>query len=267
MSGADAFLMAKTALVTGGSSGIGLELAKLLAGDNFNLVIVAKGKKGLKKVRDDLKDTYGIEITAIAADLSLADSPKKVYDEVKKQDIKLDILINCAGIGDFSEFVKSGPAKNAEMINLNCRALTSITRLFAGDMVKRKKGRIMNVASIAGFFPGPGMAVYFATKAYILHFTEALAEELRNSPVTVTCLCPGPTRTPFIEKASQEESGVIKPGLPAAEEVAEFGYLAMLNGRRVAVHGWKNKLQAFIARFLPRKTVAGLVRRVMEKDG
>lgn len=256
--------MVKTALVTGASSGIGFELAKLLAKDNFDLVIVAKDKNRILKVKNELSETFGIKVTAIKIDLASASAAKKIYDELSKNKVKIDVLINCAGLGDFSSFIDSNLDKNSEMIDVNCRALTELTWFFARDMVKRKKGRIMNVASVAGFFPGPLMAVYFATKAYVLHFTEALAEELKNTNVTVTALCPGPTKTPFIGKANQKESGIIKEDLPSAEDVAVYGYNAMLNGKRVAVYGWKNKLNVFLARFLPRNIVAKFVMKAQK---
>lgn len=259
--------MPRTALITGASTGIGYELAKLFAGDSFQLVIIAKDRDRLKKARDGITSKYNVNVIAIVQDLSLPDAPQKIYNELQKQEISVDVLINNAGIGDFSDFADSSIEKNTQMIELNCNCTTKMTRIFLDDMLKRGKGKIMNVSSIAGFFPGPHMPVYFATKAYVLHFTEAIAEELKNTKITVTALCPGPTRTPFIEAAQQEESGVIKSKkLPTAEDVALFGYNALLKGKRIAVYGFKNKFSIFLARLLPRNWTAHIVGKTQAKQ-
>ena len=189
-----------------------------------------------------------------------------VYNELSKQNIQIDYLINNAGFGDYGLFYKTDWEKEYRMINLNITALTQLCKLILPDMVKRGSGKIMNVASTASFQPGPGMAVYYATKAYVLHFSEAINSEVRNKGVTVTALCPGATESGFSTAASMEDSKLFKgKKLPSSAEVARYGYHAMMNGKSVAIHGLMNYLMANSVRFAPRSWVVALVKSIQAK--
>jgi len=258
--------MKKTALVTGASSGIGLELAKIHASKGDNLVIVSRNKNKLLEIKKDFEKEFKVSVYVIVKDLSVAGSAIEVYDEVKKQKIKVDYLINNAGMGSFGEFSKSEWDTEHKMIQLNVTSLTYFCKLFLKDMVRQGSGKIMNVASIAGFQPGPLMAVYFATKSYVLHFSEAIGNELVGKGVTVTALCPGPTISGFEKSAGMGESVLFRgKKLPSSREVALYGYESMMNGKAVAVHGWKNRLLINMSRFVPRSLVVKMPRRSVER--
>ncbi|HEX7414176.1 MAG TPA: SDR family NAD(P)-dependent oxidoreductase, partial [Bacteroidia bacterium] len=183
-----------------------------------------------------------------------------------QQNIKVDYLINNAGFGDFGMFYETDWNKELHMINLNITTLTQFTKLYLKEMVQRKSGKIMNVASTAAFQPGPTMAVYFATKAYVLSFSEAIGNEVRDKGVTVTALCPGATESGFMAAAAMEESKLFKgKKIPTSREVAEYGYIAMINGKSVAIHGLMNYIMANAVRFVPRNWVVNLVRKIQEK--
>ena len=255
--------MKKTALITGASSGIGLELSKVHASHGDNLVVVARNKSNLEKLKLDLEKNYKISVYVIEKDLSLIDAAKEVYDETSKKNIQIDYLINNAGFGDYGMFYETSWDKELRMINLNITTLTQLCKLYLKEMVKRGSGKIMNVASTAAFQPGPVMAVYFATKAFVLHFSEAIDNEVRGKGVTVTALCPGPTESGFPSAAGMEESNLVKgKKLPASKEVAEYGYKAMMKGKTVAIHGLKNWLLANSIRQTPRAMVVKLVRKM-----
>jgi len=253
----------KTALITGASDGIGLELAIIHASKGNNLVLVARNKSKLEKLKSDLEKTHKIEVLVIKKDLSLLDAAKEVYDETSKQNIQIDYLINNAGFGDFGMFYDTDWDKESRMIQLNITALTQFCKLFLKDMIKRKSGKIMNLASTAAFQPGPGMAVYYATKAYVLHFSEAIDNEVRDKGITVTAFCPGATKSGFQKAASLEESKLVKgKKLPGSKEVAIYGYKAMMNGKSVAIHGFMNYIMANSIRFAPRALVVKMVRYI-----
>ena len=259
--------MAKTALITGASNGIGLELAYIHAAHKDNLVLVARSSKKLAELKQNIENQYGVKVHCISKDLSLAGSAKEVYDEVKKQNIQIEYLINNAGFGDFGFFHESDWAKQEQMIHLNILTLTHLTRLFLPEMVQRRSGKIMNIASTAAFQPGPLMSVYYATKHFVLAFSEAIANELQDKGVTVTALCPGATESGFQQAAAMEESKLVKgKKLPTSQEVAEYGYNAMINGTTVAIHGLWNAIMANSVRFTPRKMVTTLVRAIQEKS-
>jgi short-subunit dehydrogenase len=258
--------MTKTALITGSTSGIGYELAYIHAKRGGNVVLVARSKDKLEQIKKDLEDNYNISAYVIEQDLSLKDSSKDVYDEIIKNNITVDYLINNAGFGDYGFFNDSGWGKLESMINLNITALTQLTKLFISDMIKRGSGRILNVASTAAFQPGPTMAVYYATKAYVLSFSEAINNEVSGSGVTVTTLCPGPTKSGFQEAASLQESRLVKGRiLASSKEVAEYGYNAMLKGKSVAIPGIVNYLFANSVRFFPRSAVLRVARFIQDK--
>jgi hypothetical protein len=255
-----------TALITGASNGIGLELAKVHASKGGNLVIVARNKAKLDELKAELERQYKITVYTIGKDLSLPHAAQEVYDEIKSQQIQIDYLVNNAGFGDFGMFVETDWNKELQMINLNITTLTHFTKLYVRDMVKRGSGKILNVASTAAFQSGPTMAVYYATKAYVLSFSEALDNEVSNKGVSVTTLCPGPTESGFQAAAAMEESNLVKgKKLPSSREVAEYGYASMMKGKTVAIHGMMNYLMANSVRFLPRALVVKVTRMIQDK--
>jgi short-subunit dehydrogenase len=214
-----------TALITGASNGIGLELAKIHASKGDDLVLVARNKQKLDELKSELEAAHKVKVCTIGKDLSLPTAAKDVYDETTRQNFSIDYLINNAGFGDFGMFAETDWNKELQMINLNITALTHFTKLYLQDMVKRRSGKIMNVASTAAFQPGPTMAVYFATKAYVLSFSEAVNNEVSDKGITVTALCPGPTESGFQAAAALEESKMVKgKKLPSSKTVAEYGY-------------------------------------------
>lgn len=256
-----------TALITGASNGIGLELAKIHAAKGDRLVLVARNKSKLDELKLELEKTYKISVYTIGKDLSAMNASQEVFDETSKQQIQIDYLINNAGFGDFGMFVETDWNKEAQMIQLNITALTQLTKLYLKEMVKRGSGKIMNVASTAAFQSGPTMAVYYATKAYVLSFSEAIDNEVRDKGVTVTALCPGATESGFQAAAAMEESNLVKGRkLPTSKEVAEYGYESMMKGRTVAIHGFMNYLLANSVRFIPRAMVVKVTRKLQDKS-
>lgn len=255
------------ALITGASSGIGLELAKIHAEKGGDLVLVARNFSKLMELKLELEQKYKVNIHLIGKDLSLPGAVAEVYEELKKLNIPVNYLINNAGFGDFGFFVDSQWQKQEQMIQLNIVALTHFTMLFAQEMVKNGKGKIMNVASTAAFQSGPTMAVYFATKAFVLSFSEAIQNELIEKGITVTTLCPGPTISGFQQAASMQNSRLFKSNnLPDAREIAEFGYKAMIKGDNIAVHGFMNNLLVKSVGFLPRNMVTKITRMILKKQ-
>ncbi len=258
--------MKTTALITGASSGIGLELAKEFAKHSHNLVLVARSADKLESLKTELVKDYGIEVLNIPKDLSQPGAPQEIYQTLKEKNISIHYLINNAGFGDFGFFHETNWDKEASMIDLNVRSLTEMTKLFVRDMVANRNGRILNLASTASFQPGPLMAVYYATKHYVLSFSEAIANELRDYNVTVTALCPGPTASGFQSASDIEDSKLVKgKKLPTSKEVAVYGYKALMKGKRVAIHGTMNRLLAESVRFMPRNMVTKTVRKLQEK--
>ena len=254
-----------TAFITGASNGIGLELAKLHASKGDNLVLVARNKLKLDELKAALKRQYSVSVYTIGKDLSTLNAAQEVYNEVKKNNLIIDYLINNAGFGDYGFFHESDWNKQEQMINLNITALTQLTRLFLNDMVVRKSGKIMNLASTAAFQPGPIMAVYFATKAYVLSFSQAIGNEVRNKGITVTALCPGATESGFQAASAMEESALVKgKKLPSSKEVAVYGYKAMMKGKAVAIHGLMNRILINSARLVPRSIVVKIARKLSE---
>ena len=259
------FHMNKTALITGSSGGIGSELAKVHARNGDNLILLGLDKVRLDVLKKDLESEYKVKVYTIEKDLTLPGAVEDIYSELKDQGILVDYLINNAGMGDFGLFAGSSWLKQEKMINLNIVALTHLTRLFLPEMIKIGSGKIMNVASTASFQPGPTMAVYFATKAYVLSFSEALSNEVRDKGITVTALCPGSTETGFHAVVMGDGSFLKERKKSSPAEVAEFGYRSMMKGKTVAIHGFKNVLMANSVRFFPRALVAGVTRKIQEK--
>jgi uncharacterized protein len=257
--------MSRTALITGSSNGIGCELAKIHAEHGDNLVLVARNKCKLDELKGMLEGKHGIKAHTIEKDLSLPGSANEVYDDVKAQGITIDFLVNNAGFGDINLFAESDWDKLEKMINLNVSALTHLTKLFLPGMIERGFGKILNVASTASFQPGPTMAVYFATKAYVLSFSEAVNDEVRKKGVSVTALCPGSTESGFHEAANGTGRPIRKRKMPSARDVAEYGYRAMIRGKAVAIPGLRNSIMATSVRFIPRALVVKAARKIQEK--
>jgi uncharacterized protein len=258
--------MKQTALITGASSGIGLELARVFAKNKINLLLVARSEGKLKELSTELSVQYGVTVGALAKDLGVAGSAKEVFDYCQNQGLQIDYLVNNAGYGEFGLFSEGNLDKQLGMIDLNITALTHLTGLFLPVMIKNKFGKVLNVASTAAFQPGPTMAIYYASKAYVLHFSEAIANELEGTGVTVTALCPGATESNFFTAADMHDSKLVKgKKLPSSKEVAEYGFSSMMNEKRVAIHGWMNYIMANSARFTPRNVVVKIVRMIQDK--
>jgi short-subunit dehydrogenase len=258
-------LQRPTALVTGGSGGIGLELAKVLGRNGFDLVLVARKRDTLEAAAGQLEGKFDVRAHVFAADLRRREAPQEIFDFLQNENIPIEVLVNNAGFGLGGEFSETAVERELEMIQVNIVALTHLTKLFLAPMIKRKSGRVLNVASTAAFQPGPLMAVYYATKAYVLSFSEALAEELRNSEVTVTALCPGPTDTDFADTAEMGSSRLFNTfGIADAADVAKYGYDAMMSGKRLAIPGIKNKILAQANRLAPRSLSAKIARIAQE---
>ncbi len=256
----------KTALITGASGGIGYELAKLFAKDHHNLVLVARSAPKLTQFADELQRQFSVSAKAIPLDLTAAPAPQFLFDQSQREGIAVDILVNNAGYGVFGEFSKLSLEDSLGQIQLNITALTHLTKLFLGPMIERHSGKIMNVASVAGFQPGPLMAVYYASKAYVISFSEALANELSGSGVTVTCLCPGATDTGFQGRAGMENTMLFKKLRPMdAKAVARDGYRGLLAGKTLVISGFRNWLLAESVRFSPRKLVTAVSRKVLDR--
>ncbi|PCJ65906.1 MAG: short-chain dehydrogenase [Bacteroidetes bacterium] len=242
-----------TALITGASAGIGKELAVEFAKDKIDLILVARREETMQTHATELSTKYGIDVQVIAQNLALPNSANLLYDKVKQLGSNIDYLVNNAGFGDNGDFVDSDLQKNENMINLNVLTLTKLTHLFGAEMKARKQGTILNIASTASFQPGPLMSVYFATKHFVLAFSEGIAEELRPHNVFVCTLCPGPTQSEFGEVAG---FGKLVPSdsnpFPLAHEVAKYGYAKMKKKKVVAIHGFMNALMATAVRFVPR---------------
>ena len=242
----------ETVLITGASSGIGLELAKQFAQNGHPLIITARTESELQVLANDLSNTYKNKIRFIAADLNDANGASGLAEALGKENIQIDILVNNAGLGQKGKFWEIPLERDVEMINVNIAAVIVLTKAFLPQMVARGSGRILNTASIAGFMPAPTMAIYHATKAFVLSFSEAIATELKDTGVTVTALCPGATDTNFFPEADLTDSNAVqKANLMAPQEVAEIGYKALMDGERVVVAGGLNKAMAFTTRFLP----------------
>jgi len=243
-----------TALITGASGGIGYALAKLFAKDHYNLVLVARTEAKLIEFAAELQKQLGVTVKIIAMDLADPQSPQRLFNQLENDKIAIDILVNNAGYGLVGPFAEVPLGESLGQVDLNIRALTEMTRLFVAPMVARKKGKVLNVASTAAFQAGPLMAVYFATKAYVLSFSEALANELRHNGITVTCLCPGPTETGFKNRAGGENSRLFKVLSPmTSQQVALVGYRGLIKGKPLVIPGLRNWIVAESSRFAPRR--------------
>jgi len=254
------------ALITGASSGIGNALARLFAKGLIDLVLVARREETLLNLKHELESQYSITVHVLAEDLSDPDAPERIFKYTEEKNIFIEYLVNNAGFGLFGFFIDTDWQKEEQMLQVNISALTALTKFYGRKMGEKQYGRILNIASTAAFQPGPLMSVYYATKHYVLAFSEAIANELKDKQVTVTTLCPGPTASEFQSTANAEDSKLFKnKKLPTAEEVARYGYKMMMKGKTLAIHGGVNKLMATGVRFLPRKWVTQIVRIISEK--
>ncbi len=256
----------KTVLITGASSGIGYEFAKIYAKKGYNLVITARRKNNLDRIKQELEsfDT-SICVDIIVLDLSKQNSAKELYEVVKQRGILIDTLINNAGFGVYGNFIETDIEKEIDMIELNIKSLVVLTKLFLKDMVSRNNGTIINVASTAAFQPGPLMSVYYASKSFVLSFTEAIRNEVRDTNVNISVLCPGPTDTEFEKSASLEESSLFtKLKVMKPEKVAIIGYKGINRNKSVIIPGILNNILITFNKIIPRALVINIVRKLQE---
>jgi len=252
----------ETVLITGASSGIGLELARIFAANNFNLILVARREKRLREIAGELSE-YNLSVEIITSDLSDLNASDQLFEEVKKRNLSVDILVNNAGFGLEGHFPETNWNQESEMIRLNIFTLTGLTKHFSRQMIERGKGRILNVASTAAFLPGPYMSVYYATKAYVSSFSRALAYELKDQNISVSVLCPGPTTTEFQDRAGVADTALFngkRLPISTAKQVAEAGFKGLMRGKTVIIPGVINKIGAISSRFAP----ASITNRMVE---
>ncbi len=261
----------KTALVTGASGGIGEEIARELAARNHDLILIARSKDKLELLASELAQKYRVTATPIALDLSTATATDDITRKLESRGLKVDVLVNNAGFGDYGEFASADAARQFQMLNLNIVTLTMLTRALLPAMLGHKSGHVLNVASTAAFMPGPLMSVYYASKAYVLSFSEALDEELRGTGVSVTVLCPGPVETGFQSRAAMEDSKLLqsqlaRASLVSATDVAKAAINALERGQRVVIPGFMNQMTALIPRWLPRAIMPGIIKNAQARS-
>jgi short-subunit dehydrogenase len=249
----------ETVLITGASSGIGLELAKCFAAEGAELILVARSTERLEKLAAELRQEFSIQATVITADLAQPEAAEKIFAAVKGRGLTVDVLVNNAGFGLHGKFVELPLKRQLEIVTVNISALVELTGLFLPGMISRKCGGILNVGSVAGFVPGPNMAVYYASKAFVQSFSEALYQELRGTTIKLTNLCPGPTETNFSQTARMHRTRTTKIRKMSAVDVAEIGHEDFRAGKFLSVPGATNKLAVIAPRFLPRAAVRKLV--------
>ncbi len=258
--------MTKFVLITGGSKGIGFELAKLFAKDHYHIILVARNFQETEAAAMELRTTYGTEVRAMAKDLSNPMASQDIVHELDRDGISIDVLVNNAGFAGYGFFFERDMQSDIDMIQVNITSLTTLTRLLLPQMIKKGNGMILNVASIAAFQAGPLMSVYYATKAYVLSFSQAISNELKGTGVTVTALCPGPTRTNFDQRADMLGSMIFSsPAVMKADTVAKIGYKGMLRGKPIVITGFRNKILALSTRLVPRSLSAVFARAAQEK--
>jgi short-subunit dehydrogenase len=250
----------KVALITGASAGLGEQFAQCFARDGHDVILVARNAARLEALASKLEQEHKVKAHVLAADLARPEEPQRIFDEVRSRQLEVEFLVNNAGFGSNGPFMDQDMTREAEMVEVNCTALLKLTHLFARPMRERRSGRILNVASTAGFQPGPFMATYYATKAFVLSFSEALSHELKGTGVTVTCHCPGATHTEFAARAGNEKSRLFQrsSGIAKASDVAADAYAAMMKGRVLAIHGALNWFGTAAVRFTPRAMVRSI---------
>jgi short-subunit dehydrogenase len=258
--------MRKTALITGASSGIGYELSKVFAKNGYNLVLVARNTKKLNSIAEEIKKQHDIQVKVIPKDLCKSTAPQELYNEVAADGIKIDVLVNNAGIGTYGKFTDASTEQHMDLIQLNITSLTMLCKLFGTDMIKNGSGRILNVASTAAFQAGSLLSTYYASKAYVLMLSEALKNELKQDNVTVTVLCPGPTRTEFFKRHDMIGTRLERsPHIMSPAKVAEIGFSGLLKGKTIVIPGLINKLLAFAVRLAPRRVVTAIASSINQR--
>jgi short-subunit dehydrogenase len=255
----------KFAIVTGASCGIGYELAKIFAKDGKNIVVIARSRDQLEDLKRDIENKHGTKVKVLAKDLADPKAPPEIFSELGKEEIYVDVLVNNAGFGVYGMFLETDLREELNMIQVNAASLIHLTKLFLKGMVEDKSGYILNAASLCAFLPTPTEAVYCATKAFVLHFSEALANELQGTGVSVTCLCVGLARTGFQKRAHMENCKVAKRKMMDAATVAEAGYKALKRGKIIEIPGLEYKFAPWFARFAPRTMVTRVVRSQHER--
>ncbi len=254
-------------MITGATGGLGRKLAERFAREGFALALVGRNETRLAHLRRELETTHDVPVSDCPQDLTEPEAADTLLHHLTIENVAVDVLVNNAGFGTYGPFVETRLDDQLAMIHLHVHALTTLTHRVLPSMIARGHGRILNVASTAAFQPGPNMAAYFATKAYVLSFSEALHVELRDQGITVTALCPGPTSTPFFQRASMERSGLTHKLLVMdVDPVVEAGYRGLMAGKRVVVPGWKNKVGAFLARRAPQRLVLALSHRLVGRS-
>lgn len=251
----------KTVLITGASTGIGYELAKLFAEDGYNLVLVARNLERLKLVADQLYKSFHTKVKIIGKDLSIIGSAEEIYDELIDNSIEIDVLVNNAGAGSCGLFHETDYQKDVEIIHLNITSLTILTKLISRSMIERRKGKILNIASTGAYQPGPYIAVYYATKAYVLSFSEAITNELKDFGIKVSTVCPGATKTEFSHRAGKAD---IKSAMDA-KQVAKIAYEGLNRNKKLIIPGNINKIAIILSKLLPGKISASMVRGIQQR--
>ena len=260
----------KTVLITGASSGIGYELARVYAENGHNLVVVARRREKLEDLKKEIEKNISdkVMVTVIKKDLAKKNAPRELFDEIKKKKIYVDILINNAGFGmygKFSELTQEEMEKNSNLIDLNIKALVELTKLYLDEFVKKDRGQILNVASTAAFLPGPLMANYYASKSYVLSFTEALREEMKKTGIKICTLCPGPTLTEFEKSSNADKKGLFSSlKLMTAEKVARKAYKDFEKGENIIIPGILNKILVYAIKILPGKLLTFISMKIQE---
>jgi short-subunit dehydrogenase len=253
------------ALITGASTGIGREVAHLAARDGHDLVLVARSGSQLERVADELRRKFSRKATIVPKDLTKPNASREIFDEIDGAGIEVDVLVNNAGFGLVGKFWELGEQEQVDMVQLNVAALTHMSRLFLPKLIRRRRGMIMNVSSTAAFQPGPLMSVYYASKSYVLSFSEAIHNEAKDFGVTVTCLCPGPTKTEFDKRAGTTNTKLFASGrVMSARRVAEIGWDGMKRGKPLVIAGGLNRTMAFLTRFAPIQFTASMARKMQE---
>jgi short-subunit dehydrogenase len=256
------------ALVTGGTSGIGYELVKVLAADGYNLIIVARHENDLIRVANEIKENYNVDVVSIAKDLFDPENAFELHNQVKTKNLRVEILINDAGQGVYGKFKDTDLRRELDIIHLNISSLVVLTKLFLKDMLEQGTGKIMNLSSIASKAPGPWQSVYHGTKAFVQSFTEAIRNEVKDTNVTLTALLPGATDTDFFNKADMQESKIVQEGkLDDPAKVAKDGYEAMMKGEDKVISGWKNKMQVSMANVMTDSAAAEQMKKQQEPTG
>lgn len=255
-------MTSQTVLVTGASSGIGLEIARLMARQGYDLIVLARRKPLLDALAQELRASCQVKVEVLEADLAVPGAAQSVVDALQGRGLQVDVLVNNAGFGLLGDHAALESQRQFEIVQVNIMALVQLTRLLLPGMIARDRGGVLNVASTAAFQAGPGMAVYYATKAFVLSYTEALHEELGHTRLHVSCLCPGPTDTPFVDVAGMQGIGLFKFGAQSAQAVAQVGISGWLDRRAYVISGWRNRALAWLGKFSPRwatRKVAGFL--------